>query len=66
MAGGSNYDNWLLSSTEIFVGGVWTLVDELPRTLFGPAAVSVDNTIILTGKIVRLNPHGHEDLHKKI
>ena len=42
MAGGD-------SSTEIFLNDVWSVVGELPNSMTGVRAVSVDNTIILTG-----------------
>ena len=43
-----------LSSTEVLKKGSdrWTFVGNLPREMWSLSAVSVDNTIILTGKIV--------------
>ena len=42
-----------LSSTEILINGSdsWIFVGELPRSLESVRAVSIDNTIILTGKM---------------
>ena len=49
--GGYNRDTReYLSSTEMLLNNVWSDVGELPSPSSGISAVSVDNTILLTGK----------------
>ena len=47
-------DGAYLSSTEILArgGNSWSFVGELPRAMFGVQAVSIGNTIIVTGNII--------------
>ena len=54
MSGGwvSLSGGWV-SSTEILLNGVWTGVGELPNPIGGVRAVSIDNTIILTGRYLK-------------
>ena len=51
MTGGLNYGEYF-SSTEILTneGERWEIVGELPRAMSGVGAVSIDNSIIVTGK----------------
>ena len=52
VAGGVDDSYTHLSSTEKMTTGAtaWTTINPLPRTLYGVATVSLDNSIILTGK----------------
>ena len=54
VAGGYDDSKNPLSSTEKMTTGAtaWTTVKSLPRALAGVATVSLDNSIILTGKCV--------------
>ena len=49
VSGGYNFDDGELSSTEIMLNDVWTMVGELPSPRVDLTAVSIDNNIILTG-----------------
>ena len=50
--GGQDGSYTPISSTEKMTTGAtaWTTINPLPRTLWGVATVSMDNSIILTGK----------------
>merc|ERR1719427_2482067 len=51
VAGGADASSTPLSSTEKMTTGAtaWTTINPLPRTLYGMATVSMDNSIILLG-----------------
>ena len=52
VAGG--YNNGHLSSTEILIkgGNSWVTVQALPRTLSGPASVSLADSVLLMGTLL--------------
>jgi len=53
VAGGLNWNsNYATDSTEILTEGAssWTQVGSLPASMYGMSAVSLQNSIILTGK----------------
>ena len=52
MAGGYNFNDYSLSSTEIYEAGQWTEVGALPAAVRGVRGASVQNTVYMTGKRV--------------
>ena len=54
VTGGFNVDDRYLTSTQIMLNSAWSEVGELPSPRRGFRAVSVDNSIIVTGKIILL------------
>ena len=53
VTGGWSGSTWLSSTETLIKGGSsWTVVGELPRAVEGLRAVSIDNTIVVTGDII--------------
>ena len=52
MAGGYNFNDYSLSSTEIYEAGQWTEVGALPERVSWLRGASVQNTVYMMGKNV--------------